>query len=100
MNPELLEKRCDEHRSWIMELQDRSHRQDIQLNTIEGDVKYIKAKLENGLFTNLKTLCDKVEELSPIVKDNQDWVNRFKYGTFYISVILLGSAIVKWLFHL
>jgi SMC interacting uncharacterized protein involved in chromosome segregation len=88
------EERCTRHENEIKELQKDMMDVKIQLTDIKADTKYIKQKLDNGLFKNLTDLNDKLSDLCPKVADHSYWIDKVKWGTATITIVAVGGGVV------
>lgn len=84
-----------EHSREIKELQDRYNQLNLVVSEVRGDVRHVKDRIDNGISSTLSKVWDKLQEIVPIVKDNQDWVTRVKQAMWWISVIGVGGGLVS-----
>ena len=92
-------KRCQDHKDQIHEI-------NIKMTEMNGDIKHIKTRLDNGMSVTITHISQEIKELTktiledviPICKDSQYWVDKLKLAIYWVSVMAVGGGFVSILF--
>lgn len=85
-----MDERCQEHAHRLTTLENSVGEMRIELTSVKKDTEYIKQRLDNGLFSKLDDIRDKVQEIAPQVRSNTAWVQRFQFG---LIIVFIGSIL-------
>jgi len=95
-----MEDKCKEHTSRIITVEKKQQSLEVQIAEMGGDVRHIKERIDNGMSATITKVYDKLVEIAPTVKDNQDICGRVKAFAFWISVMGIGGGLISFMFHM
>ncbi len=98
MEPCSQENTIKEIKSDALTAKDKLHEMEVRQVEIQGDVKHIKTRIDNGMSHTIHNLDQTLTKLTPIIEHHSDIVKRIEGigWTLATSLIIALIAYLGW----
>jgi|TARA_Y100000034_G_scaffold131234_1_gene191549 uncharacterized protein (UPF0371 family) len=80
-------------------IKEKLHKFDITVTKNQADLKHIKDRIDNGISNTITKIWDKLNEITPAIKDNTFWVGKVKWGISFLAIAGVGGGLVTLVFY-